>query len=54
MRVINSRYMRWAGPVSRTEEMRNAYKVLIGKPKGDYSEDLGLDGGILFEWDLGR
>jgi hypothetical protein len=29
-------------------EMRNAYKILVGKPEGrDHSEDLGVDGMII-------
>jgi hypothetical protein len=35
--------------------MRNAYKILIGKPEeGDHSEDLGVDGRIILEWFLGK
>jgi len=26
--------MRWAGHVRHTEEIRNAYNILVGKPKG--------------------
>jgi hypothetical protein len=26
--------MRWAGHVARTEEKRNAYRLLVGKPEG--------------------
>jgi len=26
--------MRWAGHVESTEEMRNAYKIFVGKPEG--------------------
>jgi hypothetical protein len=37
------------------EEMRNAYKILAGKPEGrDHSEDLGTDGRIIFRVDLGE
>jgi hypothetical protein len=31
-RVINSRRMRLAGHVVRTGEMRNTYKISVGKP----------------------
>jgi hypothetical protein len=31
--VIKSRRMRWAGRVARMREMRNAYRILIGKPE---------------------
>jgi hypothetical protein len=34
VRVINSRRMRWAGNVARTEEERGVHKVLMGKPEG--------------------
>jgi hypothetical protein len=33
-RIIKSRRMRWAGHVARTEERRNAYRLLLGKPEG--------------------
>jgi len=26
--------MGWAGHIARMEDMRNAYKILVGKPKG--------------------
>jgi hypothetical protein len=36
-------------------EVRNAYKISVGKPKGrDHSEDLGEDGRIVLEWILGK
>jgi hypothetical protein len=35
--------------------MKNAYKILIGKPEGrDHLEDLDLDGKIISEWILGK
>jgi hypothetical protein len=34
IRVIKSRRMRWVGHVAHTGEVKNAYKVLIGKPLG--------------------
>jgi hypothetical protein len=34
IRVIRSRRVTWAGHVARTEEKRNAYRVLMGKPEG--------------------
>jgi hypothetical protein len=34
IRIIRSRRMRWAGHVARMEEKRNAYRLLMGKPKG--------------------
>jgi hypothetical protein len=32
--VMHSERMTWAGHVASTEEMRNVYKILIGKPEG--------------------
>jgi hypothetical protein len=32
--MIKSRRMRWAGHVARMGEKRNAYRILVGKPKG--------------------
>jgi hypothetical protein len=34
IRIIKARRMRWAGNVARIGEKRNAYKLLVGKPKG--------------------
>jgi hypothetical protein len=34
IRVIKSRKMRWVGHVTQMGEMRNAYKILVGKPEG--------------------
>jgi hypothetical protein len=34
IRIIKSR-MRWAGHVARMGEKRNAYRLLVGKPKGE-------------------
>jgi hypothetical protein len=34
IKVIKSRSMRWAGHVVHMGEMRNSYKILVGKPKG--------------------
>jgi hypothetical protein len=33
-RVIKSRRTRWEGHVARMGEVRNAYKILVGKPEG--------------------
>jgi hypothetical protein len=32
--MIKSKKMRWVGHVSRMEEIRNAYKVLVETPEG--------------------
>jgi hypothetical protein len=34
IRQIKSRRMRWAGHVARMGEVRNVYRVLVGKPDG--------------------
>jgi hypothetical protein len=34
IRIIKSKRMRWAGHVTRMREKRNAYRLLVGKPKG--------------------
>jgi hypothetical protein len=34
IRMIKSRRMRWAGHVAQMGEMRNAYRILVGKPEG--------------------
>jgi hypothetical protein len=34
IRIIKSRRMRWAGHVARMGEMRNAYRLLVGKTEG--------------------
>jgi hypothetical protein len=33
IRVINSRRMRWAVHETRMGEIRNVYKILVGKPE---------------------
>jgi hypothetical protein len=34
IRIIKSQRMRWAGQVARMGEMRNAYRLLVGKLEG--------------------
>jgi hypothetical protein len=34
IRIIKSRWMRWARHVARMGEKRNAYRLLVGKPEG--------------------
>jgi hypothetical protein len=47
--VIKSR-LRWAGYVAGMEEVRNAYRILVGKPKGKRSlQDLDVGGRIILE-----
>jgi hypothetical protein len=33
IRIMKSRWMRWAGHVARMWEKRNAYSILVGKPE---------------------
>jgi hypothetical protein len=35
IRMIKSRRMGWAGHVAQMREKRNAYRILVGKPKGN-------------------
>jgi hypothetical protein len=34
IRMIKSRKMRWTGHVARMRAKRNAYRILVGRPKG--------------------
>jgi hypothetical protein len=34
IRVMNSTRMRWVGHIAHMGELRNAYKILVGKPEG--------------------
>jgi hypothetical protein len=45
--------MRWEDQVAHVGEMRNAYKIFVGKGNG-HSDDLGVDGKIILEWMLGE
>ena len=40
IRNLKSRRLRWAGHVTRVEQSRNAYRVLVGKSEG--SKPLGM------------
>jgi hypothetical protein len=42
--------MRWAGHVALMGEKRNAYRILVGKPKE--KEDLDVGGKIILKWIL--
>jgi hypothetical protein len=35
-RIIKLRRIRWAGHVARMGEMRNVYRLLVGKTEGDH------------------
>jgi len=39
------------GHAARIEEIRNVYKILVGKPEGkDHAEDIGINVRIILEW----
>jgi hypothetical protein len=41
--------------VARKREMRNGYKIFVGKPEWEnHLEYLGLDGKVILEWILGK
>jgi hypothetical protein len=50
IQVIKSRRMRWSGRVAHMEERRDAHRVLVEKPEGDYLEDPGIGGRITLRW----
>jgi hypothetical protein len=51
--IIKSRRIRLVGDVTHMEDVRNAYKTLVGKPEGKRPlEDLGIDGSIILKWVL--
>jgi hypothetical protein len=53
IRHIKSRRMRWAGHVARMGEVRNVYRVLVGKPEEkNHLENQGIDGRMGSKWKL--
>jgi hypothetical protein len=49
--MIELSSIRWEENVVRLRELRNSYKVLVGKPEGkNHSEDLGVDGDLILKW----
>jgi hypothetical protein len=47
---MKSRKIRWVEHVARMGDRRDAYNVLMGKPRGqDHLEDLGIDGRIILK-----
>jgi hypothetical protein len=43
--MTKSKTMRWAGYIAGMRENRNAYRILVGKPKGkDHYEDQNVGG----------
>ena len=41
--MIKSRRLRWAGNVTRIEEGRSAFKILTGKPRRRWEENIRMD-----------
>jgi hypothetical protein len=35
IRAVKSREIRWTGHIAYLEEMRNLYRMLVGKPEGE-------------------
>jgi hypothetical protein len=55
IRMIKSRRMIWAMDVARMGEMKNTYRILVGKPKRKRPLGrLGVGGSIILEWILGK
>jgi hypothetical protein len=50
VRVIKSRRMIWAGHVARMGEERGVYRVLVGKPRRRWVDNIGW---ISRRWDVG-
>ena len=50
IRATKSRKMRWARHVAYMGDRRGAYKILVGKPEGNYHlKDLDADGRVLLK-----
>jgi hypothetical protein len=55
IRMTKPRWMRWAGYVACSGDMRKAYQALFGNVNGrDYSEDIGGGRRIILELILGK
>ena len=51
IRMIKSRRQGWTVHVARIGKITGAYKLLVGKPKGEnHLEEQGVDGRILLRW----
>jgi hypothetical protein len=49
--IIKSKRMKWAGHVARMREKRNAYRIVVGKPEGNW-EDQGIGRWAILKWIL--
>jgi hypothetical protein len=48
IRALKGRRTRWVGHVARLGDMRNLYKIFVGKPEGkNHLEDLDVGGRVL-------
>jgi hypothetical protein len=47
IRAVKSRRMGWTGHVARMRARGGGHRILVGKPGGCQSEDLGVDGCII-------
>jgi hypothetical protein len=53
--MIKPRKIRWAEHVARMREIRNSYKISVGRPEGKRpSADLGVDRRITLKWMSGK
>ena len=43
VRLIKSRRMKWAGHVARMEEGRGVHKVLVGRPRRRWEDNIKMD-----------
>jgi hypothetical protein len=43
IRIMKSRRIRWAGYVARMGENRNAYRLLVGRPRCRWVDNIKLD-----------
>jgi hypothetical protein len=43
IRVIKPTRMRWAGHVARIREIRNTYKILVGRPMRRWEDNIRMD-----------
>ena len=43
VRVIKSRRMRWAGHVEHMDEERGVYRVLVGRPRRRWVDNISMD-----------
>jgi hypothetical protein len=49
--AVRSRRMRWAGHVACKGEIRDVYRVLVGKPeRRGHLQDPGVDGRTILRW----